>query len=126
MKLNIILAILLFIMVGMLYVYSDFSFFGESGTSGNELAFVHHEWMQGNERLRGRMTNHLLESDTLLNLDIDDIIDLLGKPDLNNDTLLIYNVDMGQSMSPSGEAWMYHLILTLDSADTVKSVSLSD
>lgn len=126
MKLNILLAILLIIVIGMLYIYSDFSFKGESGTSGNELAFVHHEWMQGNERLRGRMTNHLLESDTLLNQHKNDVIDLLGNSDLNNDTLLIYNVDMGHSMSPSGEAWTYHLIMILDNTNTVKRVSLSD
>lgn len=124
-----LLGIILFLLLGMLYLYSDFLFMSsKSEVSTNETTFEKQEWQKGNERSRGAMTNDIIGSDTLLNETESTVVELLGTPDLKNDSLLIYNVDMGDDMSISGDSWPYNLIVKLsaDSSKKVENVSLAD
>lgn len=129
MNAKVLLVIIASFLVGMLYLYSDVFFpSSNSGVSANELTFDKHEWQKGNERSRGAMTNDIIESDTLINQPQSSVLKLLGTPDIQNDSLLIYNVDMGDDMSISGDKWPYNLIIRIsaDSIKRVEDVSLAD
>ncbi len=129
MKFNIVLGIIALLLLGGLYLYTDFSFTGaDSDISENEMSFNQQEWQKGNERSRGAMTNDIIDSDTLLNRSESTVIELLGTPDLKNDSLLIYNVDMGDNMSISGDEWPYNFIVKVsqDSTKRVEDVTLAE
>lgn len=129
MKFNIVLGIIALLLLGSLYLYADFPFTGaDSDISENEMSFNQQEWQKGNERSRGAMTNDIIDSDTLLNRSESTVIELLGTPDLKNDSLLIYNVDMGDNMSISGDEWPYNFIVKVsqDSTKRVEDVTLAE
>ncbi|MGM0545091.1 MAG: hypothetical protein ACQEST_00085 [Bacteroidota bacterium] len=129
MRLNILVSVLILVILGMLYLYADFpTTESDDSISTNELPFDQQEWQKGNERSRGAMANDIIESDTLIKHPESKVLSLLGAPDMQNDSLLIYNIDMGDEMSISGDNWPYNLIIRLsrDTSSRVEEVMLAE
>jgi hypothetical protein len=62
---------------------------------GNNRSFESEQWLNGDRRARGRMSEDLVNRKILIGQTIDEAQRLLGQPDKDYTVVLSYNVDFG-------------------------------
>jgi hypothetical protein len=74
------------------------------------------DWDNGNLRIRGDLANYLVESDTLSFMAKEQVLELLGKPDYQNDNSIKYTVDIGIT-SFLGSTLEHYLIINFSDSE---------
>lgn len=81
----------------------------------NKKEFESKSWISGDQKQRGYMVHHLIDSKILEGKTKDEVISILGKPDVTSVQEkfsmeeIIYNVDIGFKFG--GTTWPYYLRL---------------
>ncbi len=91
---------------------------------GAERPFCTKRWQQGDARERGRMVRDLLEGGWLGCLNRQEIVRLLGTPDVDHGEAVGYAVDTGVRVGSA--PWIYHLMLLFDDLGQLLSAELHD
>ena len=90
-----------------------------------EIPFDSQNWVEGDGRLRGAMSDGLIASEILMGKHISEIRHLLGKPDQEWSGHISYWIDIGHEFISS--PWMYYRCIRYDSTTGItKTVWISD
>lgn len=77
---------------------------------GNHRSFDSAEWQKGDPRVRGTMAEDLIKRKVLIGKPEDDAQRLLGPPEKEYASALVYKIDMGMPFKdPSRYAFVVHL-----------------
>lgn len=90
---------------------------------GNNRHFNSTEWLKGDLRARGRMSEDLVKSRILLGKTIDEAKHVLGPPDIVYPTALQYKIDLGWAFKDPSH---YGLQVHLDDQRLVREVKIVD
>lgn len=90
---------------------------------GNNQSFDSAAWMKGNQRMRGRMCEDLVQSKILIGQTVTEARQLLGSPDKDYGSVLSYNIDLGW---PFKDPVHYGLQVHLDNTHRVREVRIVD
>ena len=91
---------------------------------GNNKTFDSAVWLKSDARERGRMSEDLVKSKTLIGKTADESLRVLGQPDTTYPTALVYKLDMGMPFKddPKHTALQVHF----DGNRTVRDVKIVD
>ncbi|MCM3901838.1 MAG: hypothetical protein ND866_09045 [Pyrinomonadaceae bacterium] len=90
---------------------------------GNHRPFDSAAWHQGNLRVRGSMAEDLIKRKVLVGRPADDAQRLLGRPDKDYTSALVYKIDMGM---PFKDPSRYAFVVHLDADRNVREVQITD
>ncbi len=77
---------------------------------GNNKSFDSTAWQQGNLRIRGSMAEDLVKRKVLVGCTADEVQRLLGRPDKDYASALVYKIDLGWPFKdPSHYGFIVHL-----------------
>ncbi|MCI0459050.1 MAG: hypothetical protein L0Z62_19005 [Gemmataceae bacterium] len=89
-----------------------------------ERCFCAKRWQHGDARERGRMVRDLMDGGWLGCLTREEILRLLGNPDVDHGEEVGYSVDTGVRFGSA--PWNYHLMLLFDDLGQLLSAELRD
>lgn len=98
---------------------------GKNHQDSNDKKFDSEEWLKGNMKTKGEMTNNLLEINLLEGKNKSQVLTILGEPDQQTKSRIHYTVDPG--IKYMNESWTYWLTVEFDTIENkVEKVWLSD
>ena len=83
------------------------------------MKFNSESWKKGDFKLRGKMSNDLVDSEILIRKTKDEVIELLGKFDGELSDMIFYKIDVGIIFG-SGK-WLYMLMIYFDESNNLVS-----
>ena len=83
------------------------------------MKFNSESWKKGDFKLRGKMSNDLVDSEILIGKTKDEVIELLGKFDGELSDMIFYKIDVGIIFG-SGK-WLYMLMIYFDESNNLVS-----
>jgi hypothetical protein len=90
---------------------------------GNNRSFESEQWLNGDARTRGRMSEDLVKRKILIGQTADEAQRLLGQPDKNYTNVLSYHIDMGWAFKNPDS---YGLQVHLDDNRRIREVKIVD
>jgi len=90
---------------------------------GNDRSFDSAVWQQGDRRVRGSMAENLIKRKVLIGQSEDKVQRLLGRPEKNYASALVYNIAMGM---PFKDPSRYAFVVHLDADRNVREVQITD
>ena len=83
------------------------------------MKFNSESWKKGDFKLRGKMSNDLVDSEILIGKTKDEVTELLGKFDGELSDMIFYKIDVGIIFG-SGK-WLYMLMIYFDESNNLVS-----
>ena len=90
---------------------------------GNNKSFDATAWQQGDPRKRGSMAEDLVKRKLLLGRPAEEVQRLLGRPDKDHVSALVYNIDLGWVFKDPSH---YGFIVHLDANRNVREAKIVD